>query len=89
MFEYLKDLPLTEKQKQQITEQGYENGNTLYFMCKATPVAIKEWLELESLEALEAALWERMSEDDRRKMTASLPYAADNDLLNPGRSALE
>ncbi len=89
MFEYLKTLPLTDEQKKQITEQGYENAPTLYIMCKATPVAIREWLGLESLDALEAALWEQFSEYDRKQVEAVLLDPSDHDLLNPGRSALE
>jgi len=61
MYEYLKTLPLTEEQKKKVNEQGYENAPTLYFLCKATPIAIKQWLKLDSLDALASALWNLMT----------------------------
>lgn len=89
MFEYLNTLPLTDAQKEQVNEQRYENAPTLYLMCKVTPTSIRGWLGLESLDALEAALWELMTADERRKAEAVLQSPGDNDLFNPGRSALE
>jgi len=71
-YPYLDTLPLTTKQKETITEAGYENAPTLYMMCKAIPVAMKEVLEVASLDELETALWATLSADERTAIEAEL-----------------
>lgn len=72
MYEYLKTLPLTDAQKQMINTQGYENAPTLYIICKATPIAVKQWLNLNSLDALEAALWNLMTPAEQQEVNDEL-----------------
>ena len=78
MYEYLKTLPLTDDQKNKINEQGYENAPTLYALCKAFAAMVKDWLELDNLDALEAALWEMMSAEERAEMQAELDTLKDS-----------
>lgn len=76
-YKYLETLPLTTAQKEQITEQGYENAPTLYMICKATPVAMREFLNLESLDELEAALWNLMTADEQKAVEDELKALKD------------
>ncbi len=71
-YKYLETLPLTTAQKEQITTEGYENAPTLYMLCKATPVAMREFLGLDSLDALETALWEMLTAEERTAVEAEL-----------------
>lgn len=71
-YPYLDTLPLSTKQKETITEAGYENAPTLYMMCKVIPTAMKEVLEVEGLDELEAALWEKLSAEERTAIEAEL-----------------
>lgn len=71
-YPYLDTLPLTTKQKETITEAGYENAPTLYMMCKAIPVAMKEVLEVDSLEELEKALWAGLTDEERAGIESEL-----------------
>ena len=71
-FEYLKDLPLTDEQKQKVTEEGYETAAAFYMFCKAIPTAIKEFLGLASLDELEKALWEKLSDEERAEIEKEL-----------------
>ncbi len=72
MYPYLKTLPLSDAQKQLITTQGYENAPTLYMICKATPIAVKQWLNLSSLAALETALWNLMTAAEQTEVQDQL-----------------
>ncbi len=71
-YEYLDKLPLTTKQKETITESGYENAPTLYMMCKVIPLAMKQVLEVESLDELEKVLWDGLSDEERTAIEAEL-----------------
>lgn len=71
-YEYLDKLPLTTKQKETITEAEYENAPTLYMMCKVIPTAMKQVLEVDSLDELEKALWDGLSADERSAIEAEL-----------------
>ena len=72
VYEYLNKLPLTQAQKETITESGYENGPTLYIMCRRIPTAMKQVLELDSLDALEKAIWETLTADERTAIEEEL-----------------
>ncbi len=72
MFEYLKTLPLTEAQKQLVNDEGYENAPTFYVLCKVVPLAIKDWLGLDSLDALETALWNLMTPEEQTSVQEEL-----------------
>ena len=72
MYEYLNTLPLTADQKQKVTEAGYENAPTLYMICKVTPVAMKQYLELASLDELETALWNLFTADEKAAVEKEL-----------------
>jgi hypothetical protein len=71
-YEYLDKLPLTQKQKEAITETGYENAPTLYMICKATPIAMKQFLEVESLDELEKALWDILTPEEQQAVQEEL-----------------
>ncbi len=68
VYEYLSTLPLTQAQKEKVTKEGYENAGTFYVMCKTIPTAIKEFLELDSLDALEKALWNLLTKEEREEI---------------------
>ncbi|MDZ4833503.1 MAG: hypothetical protein SGJ27_06960 [Candidatus Melainabacteria bacterium] len=71
-YPYLDTLPLTDAQKQTITEAGYENAPTLYLICKAIPTAMKQVLGVDSLDELEKALWDTLTPEERTAVEAEL-----------------
>lgn len=75
MFEYLKTLPLTDAQKADITKEGYENAQTLLLLCKLAPTMMKEWFEVDSLDELENALANLLTEAEKAEVDAEVAYA--------------
>ncbi len=71
-FAYLNDLPLTQAQKEKITAHPYENAATLYLMCRAMPVLMKERLEMVRLDELIKALEAKLTPEERSGVQAKL-----------------
>jgi hypothetical protein len=88
IYDYLATVPLTDAQKEKVTEEGYENAATFYMMCKSIPKAIKEFLELDSLDAVEAALYALMTDEERQHVAEELEVLKSLGQVPPPREGM-
>lgn len=66
-YEYLEKLPLSDKQKQDVREQGtYKTAAQLYDGVVRNHHDFKRWLYPLDIEAIRGILWQMMTEAERQ-----------------------
>jgi hypothetical protein len=72
-YSYLESLPLTDEEKEKITNQGYDSPACLYGIIKAGGDVVWQWLGRKCHDELVAALEKQLTADELNELNKPVP----------------